>query len=239
MKLIGIMGKPGSGKTTFSDYLGTKDTVGVIHVDDLVADIKKKYFRIFLQPKENNKTENVKNNPKLKTGVKEKFYKNKLLFRLIMKLRNKLMEKELLKKIEDFKLAGKGIVVIDDWALPYQSKIFPKLDKIYTLERDFLERREGLKQRDALTVKELRVYDIPYSLEHIKLPEGKKVIKISNKGSIEDLEKQADEEYEKIGVISFDERYSVKKPVASLENIVKTVNKAGKIATHENVYDKN
>ena len=51
MKLIGIMGKPGSGKTTFSDYLGRKDTVGVIHVDDLVADIKKKYFKFFLQPK--------------------------------------------------------------------------------------------------------------------------------------------------------------------------------------------
>ena len=143
MKLIGIMGKPGSGKTTFSDYLGCKDTVGVIHVDDLVADIKKKYFKFFLQPKENNKTENVKNNPKLKAGIKEKFYKNKFLFNILMKLRTKLIEKELLKKIEDFKLDGKEITVIDDWALPYQNKIFHKLDKIYTLERDFLERRDG------------------------------------------------------------------------------------------------
>ena len=237
MKLIGIMGKPGSGKTTFSDYLGCKDTVGVIHVDDLVADIKKKYFKFFLQPKENNKTENVKNNPKLKAGIKEKFYKNKFLFNILMKLRTKLIEKELLKKIEDFKLDGKEITIIDDWALPYQNKIFHKLDKIYTLERDFLERRDGLKQRDALTVRELRVCDIPYSLEHIKLPEGENVVKILNKGSMKELKEQADREYEKIGMLSFDERYSIKSQI-NLANIAKTVNQANKIMTREKVNEK-
>ena len=38
------LGEANTLETTFSDYLGRKDTVGVIHVDDLVADIKKKYF---------------------------------------------------------------------------------------------------------------------------------------------------------------------------------------------------
>ena len=51
MKLIGITGKPGAGKTTFSDIYASKDNVGVIHVDDLVAKVKKRYFSMFLQPK--------------------------------------------------------------------------------------------------------------------------------------------------------------------------------------------
>ena len=54
MKLIGVMGNGGSGKTTFTNYLDNKDNVGVIHVDDLVGEVKKKYFGAFLQPKENN-----------------------------------------------------------------------------------------------------------------------------------------------------------------------------------------
>ena len=39
MKLIGVTGKAGSGKTTFSNMLAEKDNIGVIHVDDILKQI--------------------------------------------------------------------------------------------------------------------------------------------------------------------------------------------------------
>ena len=49
MKLICVTGKSGAGKTTFSDYLkeNSKD-IEVIHIDDLLRDIKLKYFNLNL-----------------------------------------------------------------------------------------------------------------------------------------------------------------------------------------------
>ena len=77
MKLIGVMGNSGTGKTTFTEYLSTKPTVGVIHVDKLTGEVKKKYFRMFLQGNDKNTTETTKTNPKLRPGAKAIFYKNK------------------------------------------------------------------------------------------------------------------------------------------------------------------
>lgn len=144
MKLIGVMGNGGSGKTTFTNYLGEKKNVGVIHVDDYVGEIKKKYFRIFLQPKENNTTEATRENPKLKTDVKAFFYRNKLAFKFLMALRSKLVEDSINKQIEDFKRNGKKVIIIDDWALPTHKKLLPKLSQIYSIKRGFISRREGL-----------------------------------------------------------------------------------------------
>ena len=45
MKLIGIMGNAGSGKTTFTEHLDKRKNVGVIHVDNLVGNIKRKYWK--------------------------------------------------------------------------------------------------------------------------------------------------------------------------------------------------
>ena len=70
MKLIGIMGNAGSGKTTFTEHLDKRKNVGVIHVDNLVGNIKRKYFKLFLQKKENNTTPTTKANPKLKSDGK-------------------------------------------------------------------------------------------------------------------------------------------------------------------------
>ena len=38
MKIIGVMGNGGSGKTTFTTYFEQKTNVGVIHVDDILGD---------------------------------------------------------------------------------------------------------------------------------------------------------------------------------------------------------
>lgn len=210
MKLIGVMGNSGSGKTTFTEYLETKPYVGVIHVDSITSDIKKKYFRPFLQGKEKNTTESTKNNPKVKAGAKVIFYRNRLAFNLLMKLRNKLIGKELERQIEEFKRDGKKLVVIDDWALPTHKKLFPKFSHIYAMKRRFTDRREGLKKRDNISVDEAKLYDLPYALRFITFPKQNNVSSIYNYGSIEDLYASAEEVYQSIGELSFDERYSLR-----------------------------
>ena len=210
MKLIGVMGNSGSGKTTFTEYLETKASVGVIHVDSITSDIKKKYFRPFLQGKDKNTTESTKNNPKVKMGAKAIFYKNKFAFNLLMKIRNKLIGKELEKQIEEFKRSGKKVVVIDDWALTTQKKLLPKFSHIYAMKRRFSDRRKGLTQRDAISIEEAKLYDLPYALRFIKVPKQLNVTSINNYGTIEELYASAEEVYQSIGELSFDERYSLR-----------------------------
>lgn len=210
MKLIGVMGNSGSGKTTFTEYLETKKSVGVIHVDTITSDIKKKYFRPFLQGKDKNTTESTKNNPKVKMGAKAIFYKNKFTFNLLMKIRNKLIGKELERQISEFKKEGKKVVVIDDWALPTQKNLLPKFAHIYAMKRRFTDRRKGLTQRDAISIEEAKLYDLPYALRFIQVPKQSNVSPINNYGTIEDLYASAEEVYQSIGELSFDERYSLR-----------------------------
>lgn len=210
MKLIGVMGNSGSGKTTFTEYLETKPSVGVIHVDLITADIKKKYFRPFLQARENNCTESTYINPKVKPEVKSFFHKNKIAFNCLMAIRNKLIGKELERQIEDFKRQGKRVVVVEDWALTTHKKLFPKFNQVFVLQRNLTSRRQGLKERDAISSEEAKIYDLPYALKFVKPPKQNNVRTISNNGSIENLYQKAEEEYQKIGELSFDERYSLR-----------------------------
>ncbi len=218
MKLIGVTGKPGSGKTTFSEHLKKRENVGVIHVDDILGNLKKKYFGAFLQSSQTTTTiEDTKNNPKLKASFKEIFFKNKFAFRLLMALRSKLVENELKLQIENFKSNGKKAVIIDDWNLMSHKSLNGKFNHIYVINRNFVERRRGVKERDNASLRELKIIDLPYALGVVKWPEGENVSKIENNGSIHDLQNIADLEYEKFGELTFDERYSVKStPVDTL-----------------------
>ena len=45
MIYIGVTGKSGAGKSTFSDFWSTKSNVGVIHFDDIVDEVKMKYLK--------------------------------------------------------------------------------------------------------------------------------------------------------------------------------------------------
>ena len=207
-----ITGANGTGKTTFTEYLSTKPTVGVIHVDKLTGEVKKKYFRMFLQSNDKNNTETTKTNPKLRPGAKAIFYKNKTMFNILMAIRNKLISNELNKRIDDFKKQGKSLVVIDDWAITTQKELMPELSHIYYMYRDFGVRRKSLKDRDNISEEEAKLYDLPYALKFVRPPkrDSGKVTYISNKGTIEELYAKAEEVYRQRGEHTFDERYSLR-----------------------------
>lgn len=224
MKLVGVMGQSGSGKTTFTNFLGENKSVGIIHVDDLVGKVKQRYFKLFLQRGSNNTYDHSPENKKLNSKVKSVFYKNKLLFKFLMALRSKLIQKDLEKAINNFKGEGKELVIIDDWALITHKKLYSELSKVYIISRNFAARRNGLKLRDNATREELKLADIPHALQFIKYPENSKVQKIINNSSLEDLQIKAKKELEKLVVPNFEERIHVEAPtvIQTLEWLAET-----------------
>lgn len=189
MKLIGITGKAGSGKTTFSNILAQKDNIGVIHTDDILKKIKLKYFKMIMQ--EDKRGEKTKINSKLKTIL----YKNKIIFNLFMKFRAKLIEKYMNEEIQRLEDSGKQIILIDDIFLQYQ-KCYKKISQIILIERPFIERRNALKERDKLSKEEVVAYDIAHLTGNYKeMTHKKNTIKIINNKNKEDLLKKTEKLY--------------------------------------------
>ena len=91
MKLIGVTGNAGAGKTTFARCLEEKDTVGIIHVDSIVGEFKKRFLRLFLQPKKYNLSRSTRENPKIKNKIRMFVYRNKKMFLIFIFLRNKIL----------------------------------------------------------------------------------------------------------------------------------------------------
>lgn len=190
MKLIGITGKAGAGKTTFSDYLAqnSKD-IGIIHVDDLIKELKLKYFKFLM--KKDNKGEKVKVDSRLKKFL----YKNKVIFSAFMKFRAKLISPSLKRRIKE--LSDKRIILIDDIFIKYH-KLYKDLDKIYVLERAYSNRREALIQRDGISKEEIMAYDLAHYRGNYKEIKGDiRVIKIENDGDKTKLKQKARKIYEK------------------------------------------
>lgn len=190
MKLIGITGKAGAGKTTFSDYLAqnSKD-IGIIHVDDLIKELKLKYFKFLM--KKDNKGEKVKVDSRLKKFL----YKNKVIFSAFMKFRAKLISPSLKRRIKE--LSDKRIILIDDIFIKYH-KLYKDLDKIYVLERAYSNRREALIQRDGISKEEIMAYDLAHYRGNYKEIKGDiRVTKIENDGDKIKLKQKAREIYEK------------------------------------------
>lgn len=192
MKLIGITGMAGSGKTTFSDILGEKENVGVIHVDDLLKVAKLKYFKMFMKPnKDNERT-------KVDSRLKEKIYSNKILFNLFMRFRAKVVEKPLNNKIEEYRKQKKDIVIIDDIFLKYH-KCYKDLNRIISMQRPYKERRNAVIERDGISKKEVVSYDVAHTKNNYRDDIYKvKVVKIDNKSDMQDLRKKAEKFYRSI-----------------------------------------
>lgn len=126
-----------------------------------------------------------------------------------MKLRSMLVTPQINEKLSEFKKEGKELVVIDDWVLSTHKKLMNKINHVYILDRNFFARRKGMKQRDDLSIEELKISDLPYALEFVKLPIGENVTHINNNGSLNDLQEKAFIELSKYVTPTFDERYKI------------------------------
>ncbi len=190
VKLIGVTGKSGSGKTTFSDRMGENENIGVIHIDDLLKDIKLKYFKRLMDIDQNGEK------TKVRTGMKKFLYENRLVFLMFMKFRQHLLKGPLKRKIEELKSQGKTAILIDDIFLRHEY-CYKDIDKIFLIERGFHKRREAIKKRDNRTEREAVVLDIAHvSGNYKEITKNPKVQVIKNKGEMSDFYNQIDDIYQ-------------------------------------------
>lgn len=208
MKLIGVTGKSGAGKTTFSNMLAEKSNIGVIHIDEILTEIKLKYFKLFM--KNNNKGEKIKVDSKLKIFI----YKNKLLFNTFMKIRARLIKKPLEERIKSLQASGKEYALIDDVFIKHLN-VYKDLSKIFIIERPYAVRKEALKERDDLTKEEIVANDIAhYKGNYKEIVLKNNIEKIENNGTEKELRIKANNIYTK-HFVTFKDKY--KQNVSNVE----------------------
>ena len=204
MKLIGITGKAGAGKTTFSNMLEQQHPeVGVIHVDEFFNNIKRKYFKFLM--KENKQGEKVN----LKSNLRMIIYNNSLLRNILMRARATLISKSVKLKIEELKKEGKTVIIVDDIFLQYQ-KYFNDLSMVFLIERPFIDRRLAVMERDGVSKKDAVTSDIVHTSKNYRdFLHRVNLIKIYNTKGKEELQEESEQIYRKY-LAPFKDRYRVK-----------------------------
>lgn len=215
MKLIGVTGKSGAGKTTFSDMLAENSNIGVIHIDDILKEFKLKYFKPFLsQDKNGEKT-------KINSNLKKMLYSNKFIFDLFMRFRAKLIEKTIDKEINRLVQEGNDTIIIDDVFIKYH-KIYKEFSKVFIVRRPYTERVQAIRKRDDLTKKEIVATDIAHHKENYKeIQVGNNVEIINNNGTQEELSHTVQKIYEQ-QFINFKNKYRENIPGKPIENSTRT-----------------
>lgn len=189
MKLIGITGKPGAGKTTISNMLAEHKDVGVIHVDELVDEVKLKYFKFLM--KENADGKKVKLDPKLKKALLQ----NRFLLSLAMRFRARTLKRALETRIADLQKEGKQAILIDDWFLKYLS-IYKDLSFIILMERPFVQRSNSVIERDKVTKEEVVIGDLGLRTgNYRKFLRSAKLVKINNNLTKAELRERCEQLY--------------------------------------------
>lgn len=194
MKLIGVTGKAGAGKTTFTNYFEKKSNIGAIHVDEIMNDIKKKRLSFFMKKdKHGEKTE-------IKSGLKFFIYKNKVLYTMLMKIRAFIVEKEIDRRINEFRAQGKDFVLVDDVYLSYLNN-YQDFDKVYYIQRPYFTRLEAIRKRDEVDKKTLVASEIAFKKKNYK------VNLVDPRIEVVENNYPTMEEYEKFLEGLYDERY--------------------------------
>ncbi len=192
MKIIGITGKPGSGKTTLSKMIEQEGKgVKVIHLDFVMDEFKKRKLKPGQYVQAKNNDEEVRIYTKLKW--KERVLKTPFVNKLYMDARNILIRNIIRKQIKKQEEENGQLVIIEgvlldyigmDKHLDYKIQMEVPVDK--RLER--LEKREGKGRKRSVCLKPQFFFSNFYRK---RTPD--KVI--DNSGQKGDLEKQAMEIY--------------------------------------------
>lgn len=193
MKLIGITGKAGAGKTTLSDMLGKNEDVGVIHVDDLFEKVKKEKLSGMMEHNSKGKPVAIKKN------IRKVLYGNKYIFMIFIRIKAIILSEKINNKLKEFERAGKSVAVIESTHLKYYP-IFKKMHKKVFIKRPYIERRESVLIRDKGKNMDKEIFvlwDIPYKRSYYKENMDNYEYKVNN-DSMKKLEKVAERIYKDI-----------------------------------------
>lgn len=226
MKIIGVTGKSGAGKSTFANFLGERKNVGVIHLDNVLNRIKEDKLKKQIKGRDKNNT------PRVLTDKMRRFINShKISFRLSMLIKKLLMKKRIDEQIRAFKIDGKDAVVIEGIHLAYMTD--PKMyNSLIYVRRNFRKREKAITERDGISKAEIVERDIPFKRKFSSVKTSNFDYVIDNGFGKEELKAASQKIYDEVvGIKTFDERYVVKEQnLTPLRNIVRVVGKTGKNA---------
>ena len=161
MVTIGIKGKSGAGKTTVSNLIKEQDpeNIAVIHLDDVWANFKKKYFKGYVTVQQDSN-----NNPVvgLNKNIKQRLMSNKI-GRLLVDKKELFINLLVQTEYNRLKKQGKKAIIVEGDILDVYS-ISKKCNPIIEVKAPYCERKNRLKKRccEKIDKREMVLRDLKY-----------------------------------------------------------------------------
>lgn len=210
MIVIGVTGKSGAGKTTFTDYLGERKNVGVIHLDDMVNRVKEASFQKQIRKRNNN------NDPVLlPSNLHAVINNNRFVFKAFCRIKKHFLKDRIADEIKRFKAEGKDAVVIESCYLTdlVDRKLF---NKIICVKRPFKKRVQAVMEREQESESKIDMVtrDMPYKRRISSVKESDFDYVILNTNGKDELKNASEKIYDEvIGIQTFDEWIKVDKSI--------------------------
>lgn len=192
MRLIGITGKSGAGKTTLSEMLVVNKDTQVIHMDYILESIKQK--RMF-----NSITRNVKlqqnsddmhriMNPKLSDFL----FDSKVIGKIYSIARKRLINRVLNNRIEEAEKQGTKTLIIEGSEIQ-SLNVLNRMDMVIMMDTAYHIRLERVTKRDVFTDKATLVKrDRRLKRnKNKKFKNTQKILTVKNNGDINELQEKS------------------------------------------------
>lgn len=192
MRLIGITGKSGAGKTTLSEMLAMNKDTQVIHMDYILDSFKEK--RIFSNITKRVNVQQDKDdvrrimNPRLSDFLLD----SKFIGKIYSTIRSAVVNRILDNKIEDAEKSGVKTLIIEGAEIRNLNAL-DRMDMIIMVETAYHIRLERVTKRDAFADKAVLVKrDRRLKKNKSNILEKKKdLIVIENNGNMQELKENA------------------------------------------------
>ena len=192
MIIIGMEGKPGSGKTTLAKTLAKNPDIKHIEVDAIVEKLGLVGLRNIVLKYANTLVKRARSDDKIykrDLNSQNDNIHNKIPTPIILKAAKnvffKIVSNSIKKELKECEKSGTKIAIVD-YALLNVSNIWNDFDYRVCVVKPEAERRKALKHRDNANENDIEFVSLFSNFDIVKYGIGD-VICIQNDGSIEDL----------------------------------------------------
>ena len=190
MKIIGITGKAGAGKTTLSNILAENENVKIIHLDYLLDNIKDNKILQNVTTQNSRKEGDKQHESKLlKEGISNFIYNHAFILKIYLNLKRKIKNRILKNSIKSYN--NTDILIIEGFDL-LNFEISKKLDLLVLMKVAYNERINRLSKRNE-KINKKRIIEIDRNLHKNLIGKNRTNPDyiVENDGDIEDLKEQS------------------------------------------------